>query len=96
MIGIAKVVGSSMLPTFSHGDFVITARPLFRNYRCNDLVAVNHPRFGRIIKRISHCFYDGTFQLVGDNHSASATTEAMGIISSEQILGRVIWTIRQN
>lgn len=96
MFGIAKVVGSSMLPTFSDGDFVITARPLFRSYRLGDIVAIQHPTLGGIIKRISHCSNDGTFLVTGDNHSASTSTLAMGDIPLNRIMGRVIFTIRQN
>lgn len=96
MLGIAKVVGSSMLPTYSDGDFVVIARPLFRSYRVGDVIAVKHPVFGGIIKRITLCAEDGTYLIAGDNLLVSTSTSKMGKISLDIILGRVIYTIRQN
>lgn len=95
MLGIAKVVGSSMLPTFSDGDFVVTARPLFRSYHKGDIVAVRHPNLGGIIKRICTCVDDGNYLLVGDNPQLSTSTSDIGLVTADQITGRVIFTIRK-
>lgn len=83
-----------MLPSFSNNDYVLFFAPFFYTPRINQVVLVEHPRLGTIIKRIaSHHPYHG-YLLAGDNPQKSTSTEAMGWIDASNIYGRAIWHIK--
>ena len=77
-----------MAPTLAHGDFVIGWRPSRRRpVRVGDVVVVQHPYYGRMIKRVSACRGDGTLSLKGDNAATVASID-MGAIRRDQVLSR--------
>ncbi len=85
-----------MLPTLMPDDYVICLR--CNRYQTGQMVVVQHDSLGIIVKRIAACYAvgEGTWRyaLCGDN-PASTSMEAMGLVDAEQLLGRVIWTVRQ-
>jgi nickel-type superoxide dismutase maturation protease len=89
--GLFKVTGDSMLPNYRSGDFVLTFRRRRQAIKPGDVVVVDHPRFGRIIKRISAIPQPDTFTLSGDNHLASTHSEKLGEVSIDQLQGKVVW-----
>ena len=105
---ILKVDGNSMPPTLASGAFVLVMgftlnikklgvywqQPL----KVGDIVAVRHVYYGDIIKRICQIDYDDKrtitgLYLVGDNPSHSVSTEQMGRIDIEQVIGKMVWWV---
>lgn len=92
-IGIFKVTGESMLPGLRCGDYVLVfCYP--KKLTVGDVVVVQHPQLGIIIKRVKHFLPNGHFFIVGDNTLASTPSEIMGEISRDQILGKVFFRIK--
>ncbi|WP_261841123.1 nickel-type superoxide dismutase maturation protease [Aliamphritea ceti] len=90
MISIHRVRGQSMLPTFSEGDYVLCLRPLsLLPLKVGDVVVVQHPRFGRIIKRIETLNDESAMWLRGDNPQ-STSSETMGWLARQALIGRVV------
>lgn len=91
-----RVNGDSMAPTLAHGDFVIGWRPSRRRpVQVGDVVVVQHPYYGRMIKRVSACRGDGTLSLKGDNAATVASID-MGAIRRDQVLSRARLRISPN
>ncbi len=93
LIGIFKVDGKSMLPILAEGDFVITSR-LLSKIRPNNIVVVEHPSYGRLIKRVLEVSDDHRLWLCGENTS-SLTPEKIGWIHTENIKGKVYFSIKK-
>ena len=51
-LGLHKIQGVSMLPVFKPNDFVFSLARYKSRYQVNDVVIVEHPLLGKIIKRI--------------------------------------------
>lgn len=105
---ILKVTGNSMHPTLESGAFVlvmgfaVSVKRLGvqwrQSFKVGDIVAVHHQQYGDIIKRICQIDYDDKrtitgLYLVGDNPSQSVSTEQMGRIDIEQVIGKVVWRV---
>lgn len=93
MLRIFRVTGDSMRPLLHEGDFVL-ALTVLRRVKLNRLLVVRHPTFGIIIKRVISIAADGSFFLASDN-AAGVSTRQMGVMKPEQVLGRVLWCVRQ-
>jgi nickel-type superoxide dismutase maturation protease len=54
MLRIYKVTGSSMLPVYQEGDYVLTSKiPAWaRGVRPGDVIVFQHPLYGRLIKLV--------------------------------------------
>lgn len=81
-----------MSPQFCHDDYVISFGWHKTRYLEGDVVIVNHPRYQTIIKRICQSKDGQTYLLSGDGEQ-STLTEAMGLISHQQMVGKVRWHI---
>lgn len=92
IVGLFKVYGNSMLPRMSDGDFVLTSRMLMTIKVGDDLV-VDHPVYGRLIKRVSKVADDGLIRLSGENAS-SVSSDDMGWVSSSDVLGKVYYLVK--
>jgi len=78
---LIKVIGDSMSPVLSDGDYVITKKP--RSLQPGFIYVINHSDLGRIVKRL-HSVKDTTYTFRGDN--ASSTPEAViAPVSAERI-----------
>ena len=93
LLRLLKVSGDSMVPAFCDGDYVLTCRRPAARIRVGDVVAVDHPRLGRIIKRVTGVHPDSGFELAGDNHRASTPTGRLGPVAANRIIGKVVWTV---
>ena len=89
IIGVYRVDGHSMYPTLKDGDFVFTTSLL--PLRVGSLVVVKHARFDVIVKRVREINADG-ITVIGDA-PASTSSEAMGVIRRDEVLGRVIYRV---
>jgi len=94
-LGLYKVTGDSMLPNYCAGDYVLTCRLHTSIFKAGDVVVVRHPRFGNIIKRIARIDEASMLVIAGDNPLASTDSETLGLVSSQQVLGKVLWRIAQ-
>ncbi|MDO6671573.1 S26 family signal peptidase [Cobetia amphilecti] len=91
-IGLYRVNGLSMSPGLAPGDYVVTLKRWKSRYRTGDIVVAQHPRFGRIIKRIRAIKPDGMLWLEG-THPDSTSTDKMGLLSDHMVKGRVVATV---
>ncbi|MBN3561392.1 S24/S26 family peptidase [Aliamphritea spongicola] len=93
MISIHRVNGQSMLPAFADGDYVLCIKPLpFMPLKKGDVVVIQHPRLGCIIKRVANLSASHDMWLSGDSpHSTSS--EVMGWQPRQTLIGRVAWHI---
>lgn len=88
-----RVDGSSMAPTLSEGDYVFLLKT--KAAKDDDIVVARKPGSDKmIIKRVlSH--ENDDFFVIGDNHKASTDSRSFGPISRQEIIGRVILTLRK-
>lgn len=87
-----RITGDSMSPYVHDGDYVVS-HTLWRNLHEGDVVVVQHPELGVVVKRVLRSIRGGVF-LQGDNATVSTSTERMGLISYNEVLGRVCYRIR--
>ncbi|ROS05383.1 nickel-type superoxide dismutase maturation protease [Sinobacterium caligoides] len=92
-IKLYKVTGESMLPTFRSGDYVLALKRRRIALDIGDVVVVQHPRFGTIIKRLTGITDGSTLLIAGDNRLASTPQPTLGSITPEQVIGKVIFHI---
>jgi len=94
LISFKKVSGDSMLPHYRDGDYVLALSAKLCRLREGDVWLVNHPSYGAIIKRILKI--DGQrFWLVSDNTHEGTSTEKLGLLEQHNLIGKVIWHIKQ-
>ena len=78
-----------MEPTILRGAYVL-ANCVSRRINAGDIVVVQYPKGGIIlVKRVSSISGDGVF-LQGDNPKESLDSRHFGVISSKNIIGKVI------
>ncbi|HBR98531.1 MAG TPA: peptidase S24 [Gammaproteobacteria bacterium] len=92
MLGVFRIRGDSMSPGLQSGDFVV-ALTAFCRARLGRLLVVRHPQYGIIVKRVIGIDADDACWL-GSDHEAGVSSERMGRVLSDHIVGRVIWRIR--
>lgn len=88
---VHRIVGQSMMPCLANGDYVLSLKRR-SSYRIGDIVIVQHPEWGKLVKRISSCRHDAVL-LKGENPEASLSSERMGWQSTDHIIGRVVFHI---
>lgn len=88
---LIRIVGDSMRPLVNPGAFAVFRQR--STYATGDVVLVDHPRFGTIIKRA----IDVTPQqlwLEGAN-SDSLSRETMGPVERRRIKGKLVFQIKR-
>ena len=88
MFRVLKVKGHSMSPSYQDGDYLLSARSKFFKLKVGDIIVINHPKYGDIIKEITTVLPDG-YHVQGKN-SMSTSTEDFGLITPKMIQGKVI------
>lgn len=84
-----------MVPAFFDGDFVVCLNRKLREAKQGDVVALNHPYYGTIIKRIEKILENESQMLLsGDNKEASTSSKDLGRPPLGCCFGKVIWHIR--
>ncbi len=91
--GLYKVTGDSMWPNYCSGDYVLAFRHHASTFKVGDVVVARHTRFGNIIKRIERVEDNSTLAIAGDNRLSSTDSDTLGLVSTNQILGKVLWHI---
>jgi signal peptidase I len=81
---IARVRGQSMEPGLPHGTLVLFRRR--KGVKRGDVVLVDHPEHGRIVKKVSAVGRQGNIHLRGTSGRASGTS-GMSKIHKDAVLG---------
>jgi phage repressor protein C with HTH and peptisase S24 domain len=84
-LGIYRVSGDSMLPTYQPGDTLLGLR--WFSPKKGDVVIANRDR--PLIKRVSHVNVEGIF-VEGDNPRRSTDSRTFGLLRRDQIEAKVI------
>ncbi|MGB0211117.1 S26 family signal peptidase [Algiphilus sp.] len=92
-VRLFRVTGNSMFPAYPGGDYVLAWRHPLQRFAAGDVVVVDHPSYGRIIKRIAAVDADRRLRLTGDNIAESTASQLLGDVGSDRIVGRVICRI---
>ena len=82
-----------MSPQFVESDYVLVFSRRNLKLKRGQIVVVNHPFYGTIVKRIARVTRGNTLRLRGDNRQESTSTEALGEITQDQVIGKVVWHI---
>ena len=93
MISCLRVKGISMYPFLFEGDYVVISR--ISKLRADDVVVIKHKIFGKIIKRVKEISHDNRLILKSD-YSKGISSEKIGPITKEDILGKVLFRIKVN
>ncbi len=98
MLSIFKVTGISLSPFFVPGDYVLLADLLFPFQRLSqdDFIVFTHPRFGRLIKKITSIDYELETVKVEGTNSDSITSEQIGPVQLSDISGKVIFHFKRS
>lgn len=88
---VVKVIGTSMEPALQEDSFAVFWRS--KNPQAGDVVLADHPEFGRIIKTVV-AVDNGQLSLAGTSPE-STSTERLGLIGKERVLGRLIFKVRE-
>ena len=85
-----------MSPSMPAGTYVLFKRfYVWKWLKAGDVVKVNHPRYGIIIKSIVFKDHNGFYWLGGENEN-SVTTAEIGPISRQMVLGKSCLVIKSN
>ena len=84
-----------MEPALRNGDYAILKRLKSPgNLDASDIVLVNHPRFGLIIKAVRA--RDGAASVFLEGASAASTPrDDLGSVSSQCVLATLVWRVAQ-
>jgi hypothetical protein len=98
MFRIIRIAGNSLYPKIKPGDYVIIYKPpwLFNSITSGDLIVFNQNILGRMIKIVDSKNMEKGELTVSGLHSDSISSNSMGAIKKEDILGKVIWHIPGN
>lgn len=81
-----------MSPTLEPNAYVVCFRWFHAHFKIGDIIVVRHPEYGTIVKRVVETDSGQKFLLAGDNpHSTSS--QSLGWIKQDRILGKVIFSI---
>ena len=94
MLRLLKVTGTSLLPFYYEGDFVLLLKiPFFINrwIQPGDTVVFRHQDYGLMIKNVSRISPDMGEIFVLGTHPGSTDSRQFGAVSIDLVLGKVIW-----
>lgn len=92
MFSLIGIRGLSMAPTLQDGDIVIALNSRFRlsGPVTGDVVIVDHPHLGLIVKRVSGVnVQNRAVSLAGDG-GLSTDSYSLGSVTADRVLGRAI------
>lgn len=93
MLYLRRISGNSMDPTLRNGDYIVAAKSYFTHYQVADIVLVQHPQFGEIIKRIYQIDDNLQYWLCGDG-TDTLSPQTMGAINRSDIKAKLLWHIK--
>jgi signal peptidase I len=86
-----KVKGHSMMPLLPHGSFIFTWQ--WASLKPGHRVVLNHEKYGLMVKTIKCIDAQGVLWCKGES-TASVSTEQIGPVEGDDVLGIVLWTVR--
>ena len=89
-VRLIRILGRSMQPRLQPGAYALFGP--FRSLRVGDIVLVEHPRYGRIVKAI-HRIDAQVLELIGLSES-STPAQDLGQVSIDVVLGRLIFSVQ--
>lgn len=97
MLRLLKIRGHSLYPDYREGDFVLMAGVPFPSgkVRAGDVIIFQKPGYGRLIKRVQRVLDDGQSYDVRGTQVDSTDSRNFGPVQKTEVLGKVIWHIRQ-
>ena len=87
---LTRIEGHSMAPQIPAGSFGLFRRR--RDYRTGDIVLVDHPHYGRLVKQIAAI--DTAEVWLQGTGTDTLSRAAMGALPLDCIYGRLIWLSR--
>lgn len=88
-----KILGNSMIPTYSSGDIVLVSKiPYYFSRPQNGDIVVFKKKNKEYIKRIVDCKKNRYF-VEGDNKKESITSNELGPVLYSEIIGKLIYTV---
>ena len=95
MLKILKVKGDSLYPDYKNGDFVVIAKSPFCTGRIHvdDVIAFNQVQYGLMIKKVAAVLPEGLN--VRGSLVESIDSRQFGLVPRQDVIGKVIWHIRQ-
>lgn len=92
IFNILKVSGRSLQPIYQDGDYVIVSRLpiLFSSPRPGAVIVVDHPVYGRLIKRVERIEAGGARLFVVGENCESVDSRAFGAIPRQWVRAQVI------
>tara|TARA_B100001778_G_scaffold146149_1_gene120230 strand:- start:115 stop:387 length:273 start_codon:yes stop_codon:yes gene_type:complete len=88
VINLHRVRGSSMTPNFYENDIVLSFR-YFRSLKVNDVILINIPKIGTVIKRIKS-INGKELSITGDNMEYSSEIYNKKYKTND-VLGKVLF-----
>jgi len=89
---VRRVCGQSMANAVNDGDFVVgIGLNQFLNIKIGDVIAIEHPELGSILKRVIN--YNDGFVWVKGDAQVSISTEHIGKVSRTKIIAKLLWRI---
>ena len=97
MLRLLKVSGSSLLPEYRDGDFVLVSKIpyLFGAIKPGDVIAFRHQRYATLIKQVHSVAPERDEIYVIGTHEHSLDSRQFGPIGRKDVLGKTIWHIRK-
>ena len=95
ILRLLKVTGNSLMPEIREGDFVLISDIPFRlrTVRAGEIIVFRHRVYGTMVKKVQRLDAAGQIYVTGTNPE-SVDSREFGSISSDQVIGKVIWHIR--
>tara|TARA_B100000482_G_C12458203_1_gene239822 strand:- start:330 stop:602 length:273 start_codon:yes stop_codon:yes gene_type:complete len=90
VINLHRVRGSSMTPNFYENDIVLSFR-YFRSLKVNDVILINIPKIGTVIKRIKS-INGKELSITGDNMEYSSEIYNKKYKTND-VLGKVLFKL---
>ena len=87
---LVRIAGESMRPRLASGEYAVFGPA--RRLKAGDIVLVDHPAFGRIVKSIAH-ISEHTVRIEGLSPQ-STSSKRLGEVKPDMILGRIITSIK--
>jgi phage repressor protein C with HTH and peptisase S24 domain len=97
MLRVLRVTGNSLLPVYQDGDFVLVSKIpyLFSTTRKGDIIAFRHEAYGTMIKQVRAVSPEKNEIHVTGTQENSIDSRQFGPITTDAVLGKVIWHIRK-
>lgn len=95
MLRLLKVTGTSLVPAYRDGDFVLTSKIpiLLRRLHPGDALAFRHEIYGTLIKLVQRVDLDRDEIEVVGLHEHSVDSRRFGPIHRRDVIGKVVWHI---